>query len=48
MCKAVEELEEGENKAIDFIEAIMTTDTKVKQASISFELEERLLILHLA
>jgi|BioPla2DNA2_1021312.scaffolds.fasta_scaffold31321_2 glutamate N-acetyltransferase/amino-acid N-acetyltransferase len=36
--KAVEELEEGENKAIDFIEAIMTTDTKVKQASISFEI----------
>ncbi|NLV35574.1 MAG: bifunctional glutamate N-acetyltransferase/amino-acid acetyltransferase ArgJ [Clostridiaceae bacterium] len=36
--KAAEQLMEGENKALDFIEAIMTTDTRVKQASVSFEI----------
>lgn len=37
--KANKELMEGDRKALDFIEAIMTTDTRVKQASISFEIE---------
>ncbi|RCX16323.1 glutamate N-acetyltransferase [Anaerobacterium chartisolvens] len=37
--KSAKDLMEGENKALDFIEAIMTTDTRVKQASISFEID---------
>ena len=41
--KAVEELEKV-RIAIDFIN-IMTTDTKVKQASISFEIEETIIAL---
>lgn len=32
------DLMEDDNKALDFIQAIMTTDTRVKQASISFEI----------
>ncbi|MDP4147572.1 MAG: bifunctional ornithine acetyltransferase/N-acetylglutamate synthase, partial [Bacillota bacterium] len=37
--KASKELKEGEESAVDFVKAIMTTDTKVKQASISFEID---------
>lgn len=37
--KVVAELHEDEAHALNFIEAIMTTDTRVKQASVSFELD---------
>ncbi|MEW6620387.1 MAG: bifunctional glutamate N-acetyltransferase/amino-acid acetyltransferase ArgJ [bacterium] len=36
--KVVEKLQSDENSALDFIKATMTTDTKIKQASVTFPL----------